>query len=155
GGSAQGVRAERRYEVEARILAPVPRRAREHANVELGGQRIELAGKRGRERQRVARAANEQKLLPHELAARASSASISPNTAASDNPATDAGAAADSRARSSESEKNREIAAARAAASPGGTRSPFSSFATTSGTPPTAVAITGQPTASASRRVGG
>ena len=58
-------------------------------------------------------------------------------------------------ARSSSSAKKREIAAASAVGSPGGTRSPFSPSFTTSGTPPTAVAMTGHPTASASTTVCG
>ncbi len=49
----------------------------------------------------------------------------------------------------------RSIAAAIASTSPAGTRRPFSPSTTTSGIPPTAVAITGVPTASASSSVCG
>ena len=57
--------------------------------------------------------------------------------------------------RSPSSRTSRSIAPAIASTSPAGTRSPFSPSCTTSGMPPTAVAITGVPTASASSSVCG
>ena len=60
-----------------------------------------------------------------------------------------------SRSRRCASEKNLAIATPSATLSFGGTSRPFSPSRTTSGTPPTAVAITGHPTASASTTVCG
>ena len=68
---------------------------------------------------------------------------------------TEAAAEAASDARSSSSPGCGAIAAASASTSPGGTSRPFSPSSTTSGIPPTDVAITGVPAASASSRVCG
>jgi hypothetical protein len=72
----QSARADGSNEREARIPPAPSARARENTHVELGGERVELLLERGRERQRVPRAADQQEPLPHGDAAFSSSASM-------------------------------------------------------------------------------
>src|SRR5581483_9010721 len=129
---------------------------REHVQVELVAEGVELAGEARRERQPVTRPADEQDFrASHAARVRSSVCSSIPKTRSREYDSTEGAAAARSRERSSASAKNRRIASASAAASPTGTSSPFSPSRTTSATPPVAVAITGVPTASASTTVCG
>src|SRR5581483_7315858 len=130
---------------------------REHPQLELRSERVELARQALVEGQPVAVPADDQEPRPrrHRAAASVSTCSRRPYTSSGENRATDAAAAPARRARSSGSPRTRRTAAASASASPAGTRRPATPSSTISRTPPVSVATTGVPTASASTRTCG
>ena len=105
GGAVECARTNGPNELEAGI-GPVPTaRGSEHPYVELGLERVELLGERGRERKRVPHPPDHQKLVLHRTAARSSSASMRAKTDSSVNAATEPGAASARRRRKSPSSK--------------------------------------------------
>src|SRR5581483_92023 len=128
---------------------------REHAEIELDGERVPFACDLGIKRQPVSRAADEENARSHDDAAAIRACSMRANTDSRSKARTESAAAARSLSRSSSSEKKRRTAPASASTSPAETSRPFSPSRTISPTPPTAVAITGVPAASASTTVCG
>src|SRR5439155_16816932 len=154
-GAVDPSRTDRRRESKRRVVTVgTVRRPCEHAQVELGCERVPLARERRFERQPVPGPPDEQ----HPRLQRAISSSCRssfPKTRSGAYSSTDSAAPVRSRSRSPASEKKRRTASPRAAVSPAGTSSPLIPSRTTSATPPASIASTGVPTAKASTTVWG
>ena len=131
-------------EQERRVpVGRTPRRGREDTKVESFAERVELPLERRAQRNRVPRAADHEDARLHSSSSIA--CTIRRRIRGSASSSTDGLAAAASDARSPSSWTTRSIARAIASTSCAGTSSPFTPSRTTSGMPPTAVAITGVP----------